>query len=232
MNSKHYACIGLAVYVAILAVVLPLVGVTPQPAVSQPQSHIIHIEYVKPEPPPKPKEKPKPKPKPKVKEAPKHEKLSTKDNTQQTQGKAEKSRTVNKRALFQQSKAGVDKPANIGNERAEQDTVLTASGKGNPRILNPEGTIEIDEGLQGRNIKGKLPEPDKTRVTKPGKVQIRVKVNKSGVVTEASFVPKGSTTQEAAAVEAARAAALNTVFTEGKAYFEGGVITYTFKQGL
>jgi outer membrane biosynthesis protein TonB len=82
---------------------------------------------VKPEPQPKPK--PKPAPVPKVKEAPRHENLSTRDNTQQVEGKAEETRTVNKRALFQMPKDGVDKEANAGNNRAKLDTVTSAQAR-------------------------------------------------------------------------------------------------------
>ena len=110
MESKHFAYIFSVLYVVMLAVAFRFVDITIRPK-EEPQSDIIYIEMVKPEPPPKPK----PKPRPKVKEAPRHERLAPRDNTQQASGKAEETRTVNQRALFKMSKSGVDKPANAGN---------------------------------------------------------------------------------------------------------------------
>ena len=65
MKSKHFAYIFTALYVVLLAVAFRFGEFSIRPK-EQPQSDIIYIEYVKPEPPPKPK----PKPAPKVKEAP------------------------------------------------------------------------------------------------------------------------------------------------------------------
>lgn len=226
MSSKIFGCICLALYVMLLVPSFVWVKVSITPT-DKPQSDIIYIEYAKPEPPEQPKPKPKPKPTQKVKEAPKHEKLAPKDNTQQTQGKAEKTRTVNQKALFQQSKGGVDKPADIGNEKAEQDTVLTASGIG--QGLNPFGTIELDEGLQGRGIVGEMPVPDNTHISRSGKIVVDVVVDNTGTVTSAKFQPKGSTVQDKAMVEAALSAARKARFAEGKAFDIGGRITYIFK---
>ncbi len=221
MNSKIYAFIFSALYVASLVVSFVCVSVPIEPA-EKSASDIIYIEYVKPEPPPPPK----PKPVPKVTQAPKHEKLAPKDNMQQTEGKAEETRTVNKRALFQQSKAGVDKAENIGNDRAKQDTVLTASGVG--RGLNPIGNVELDEGLQGRGIIGDLPAPSNANVTRSGKIVIRVVVDKTGKVLSATYEPKGSTIQDSKMVEDSQAAAKKTIFAEAEAYTQGGIITYKF----
>ena len=99
MESKHFAYIFTALYVVLLVVAFRFGEFAIRP-IEKPQSDIIYIEYVKPEPPPKPK----PKPAPKVKEAPRHEHLATKDNSQQAAGKAEETRTVNQRALFKMSK--------------------------------------------------------------------------------------------------------------------------------
>ena len=221
MSSKHFAYIFLALYVAILVAVFRLGELDIRPK-EQPQSDIIYIEYVKPEPP-----KPKPIPQPKVKEAPRHEKLAPRDNSQQAAGKAEETRTVNQRALFKMSKDGADKPANAGNPYAKQDTVTTASGTGGG--LNPIGNEMLDEGLQGRGLVGALPQPIYPAGNKGGKVIVRVAVNQAGVVTEASYEPKGSTTSDKALVDAAIAAARKARFTESKAFVQGGKITYVFR---
>ena len=221
MSSRHFAYIFSVLYVALLAVVFRFGELSIRPK-EQPQSDIIYIEYVKPEPP-----KPKPKPAPKVKEAPRHEKLAPRDNSQQAAGKAEETRTVNKRALFKMSKSGADKPANAGNPYAKQDTVATASGTGGG--LNPIGNEALDEGLQGRSLIGALPQPVYPAGNKGGKVVVRVAVNQAGVVTEAAYEPKGSTTSDKALIDAALAAARKARFTESKAFVQGGKITYLFR---
>ena len=223
MSSKHYAYIFSALYVLTLVLAFLYVEISYRPA-EKPQSDIIYIEMVKPDPP---KPKPKPAPVPKVKEAPRHEKLATQDNTQQASGKAEETRTVNQRALFKMSKSGADKPANAGNPYAKQDTVATAAGTGGG--LNPLGNEALDEGLQGRGLVGDLPQPIYPAGNKGGKVVVRVAVNQSGMVTEAAYEPKGSTTSDKALIDAAVAAARKARFTESRAFVQGGKITYLFR---
>ncbi|MBE6195031.1 MAG: TonB family protein [Rikenellaceae bacterium] len=222
MKSKHFAYIFTALYVVLLAVAFRFGEVSSRPN-EQPQSDIIYIEYVEPKPAPKPK----PQPLPKVKEAPRHENLAPRDNTQQASGKAEETRTVNQRALFKMSKDGADKPANAGNPYARQDTVTTAAGTGGG--LNPIGNDALDEGLQGRGLIGSLPQPIYPVGNKGGKVVVRVVVNQSGVVTEAAYEPKGSTTSDKALVDAALVAARKARFAEAQAYKQGGKITYIFR---
>ena len=222
MSSKHYAYIFSAVYVILLALVFRFGEFSIRPK-EQPQSDIIYIEYVKPQPP----SPPKPKSVPKVKEAPRHEKLAPRDNSQQTSGKTEETRTVNKRALFKMSKNGADKPANAGNPYARQDTVTTAAGTGGG--LNPVGNEALDEGLQGRGLIGTLPHPIYPAGNRGGKVVVRVTVNQSGEVTEVAYEPKGSTTSDKALVDAALAAARKARFAESKAFLQGGRITYVFR---
>lgn len=221
MESKHYAYIFTTLYVMVLLAVFLFVDVSTRPK-EMAASDIIYIEMVKEEPP-----RPKPKPTPKVKEAPRHENLAPRDNTQQASGKAEETRTVNQRALFKMSKDGADKPANAGNPYAKQDTVTTASGTGGG--LNPVGNDALDEGLQGRGLVGSLPQPIYPPGNDYGKVVVSVKVNKSGVVTEAAYQPIGSTLSKKAFVDAAIAAARKARFTESAAFVQGGTITYVFK---
>ena len=221
MKSTHFAYIFSVLYVVALAAAFYFVDIEIRPK-EEPQSDIIYIEMVKSEPPPKPK----PKPQPKVKEAPRHERLAPRDNTQQAEGKAEETRTVNQKALFKMAKSGVDKAANAGNPYAKKDTVATASGTGGG--LNPIGNDALDEGLQGRGLIGSLPQP-KYPGQNSGKVVVNVVVNQAGVVTEASYEPKGSTTNDKALVDAALVAARKARFTEAQAFKQGGKITYVFK---
>lgn len=214
----------MALYVVLLALAFHLVRITPTPPPA-PQSDIIYIEMEKPEPE-KPKEKPKPKPKPvqKVKEAPRHEKLAEKDNSQQVSGKAEETRTINPKTKFKMPKPGNDKPTDMMSNRGKQDTVITASGMGGG--ANSLGNIELDEGLQGRGLVGSLPKPPITNVTMSGKVVVSVTVDQTGKVTNASFVLKGSTIQDKKLVDDVLKAARKARFAESKAFTQGGLITY------
>ena len=223
MSSKHFAYLFSALYVAVLFCAFRFGQFEIRPS-EKPQSDIIYIEYVETPPPPKPK----PQPQPKIKEAPRHENLAPRDNSQQVSGEAEETRTVNQRALFKMSKDGVDKPDNAGNPYAKQDTVTKASGKGGG--LNPIGNEALDEGLQGRGLVGSLPQPVYPAGNKRGvfKVVVKVVVNQNGVVTDASYEQKGSTTNDKAIVDAALAAARKARFTESKAFSQGGKITYVF----
>jgi len=58
---------------------------------------------------------------------------------------------------------------------------------------------------------------------------VYVKVNQAGQVIEASYIQKGSTTNDKALVDAALAAARKARFTESKTIVEGGRITYLFR---
>lgn len=221
MSSKGFAYIFLTLYVVAVVGVLLFGKVDPNPKM-RPESDIIYIEMVEPTPP-RPVKQPMPE---RRKEAPRHENLAPKDNTQQVSGEAEETRTVNKRALFKMSKDGVDKPTNAGNPYAKKDTVTTASGTGGG--LNPIGNDALDEGLQGRGLVGNLPQPLYPPGNKGGKVVVKVTVNQSGVVVDAAYEPKGSTTSDNELVNAALTAARKARFTESKAFVQGGRITYVF----
>ena len=67
--------------------------------------------------------------------------------------------------------------------------------------------------MQGRGLVGDLPKPSYPG-SKSGKVIVRVTVDASGRVTSAAYEPKGSTTDAAELVEAAKAAARKARFTE------------------
>ncbi|MDY2876001.1 MAG: TonB family protein, partial [Alistipes senegalensis] len=86
----------------------------------------------------------------------------------------------------------------------------------------------LDQGLKGRGLVGDLPRPSYPG-SKSGKVVIRVTVDAKGRVTGASYEPKGSTTDAAELIEAAKAAARKARFTESRAAVQGGTITYIFR---
>ena len=140
-------------------------------------------------------------------------------------GKDETTQTPNPRALFNMNKGGADEPDNAGNPRApEGEDKASGTGPG----LNPDGLDQLDQGLQGRGLVGDLPKPSYPG-SKSGKVIVRVTVDASGRVTSAAYEPKGSTTDAAELVEAAKAAARKARFTESRAAVQGGTITYVFR---
>ena len=122
--------------------------------------------------------------------------------------------------------APVEQTAQVaGNPRAPQgEDKASGTGPG----LNPDGLDQLDQGLKGRGLVGDLPRPSYPG-SKSGKVVIRVTVDAKGRVTGASYEPKGSTTDAAELIEAAKAAARKARFTESRAAVQGGTITYIFR---
>lgn len=154
-----------------------------------------------------------------------HAEVDAQEQTAEAKGEAEETRTVNQRALFRQSAGGVDEPENVGNPQAAEAEEESASGSG--RGLAPEGSDQLDRGLQGRGLVGALPKPRYTGSAE-GKVVIRVTVDRTGRVTAATYEPKGSTISNDDLIREATQAALKARFTESQSYIQGGTITYIF----
>ena len=154
-----------------------------------------------------------------------HDVVAPVEQTSQVAGKDPVTQTPNPKALFRMNKGGADEPDNAGNPRApEGEDKASGDGPG----LNPDGLDQLDQGLQGRGLVGNLPKPSYPG-SKSGKVVIRVTVDAKGKVTGASYEPKGSTTDAAELVGAAKSAALKARFTESRATLQGGTITYVFR---
>ena len=234
MNSKIYACIFSVVYVALIVVALLLVVFEPRPMAMQ-QHDVMYIEFIEPESPPEPpkvvRETPKvapPVPNSRQKETPPHEVPAPEEITQQSSGPAEETRTVKQRALLQMPTVGTDKPADVGNEMAKQDTVASATGKGQGLSQYGDVAAKVDAGLQGRGC-DYLPRPSYPSGYKYGKVVVRVIVNTEGKVVSAVPTAEGGGTSDAELWNAAQKAALKARFKpiEGLGD-QGGTITYEF----
>lgn len=214
-RPKLYGGVAAALYGVVLAATLLLVYL---PVEHKENTSAMVIEFV---------EEPKPAPKPKVTtQAPRHENLSTNQNTQQVTGKDEVTQTVNPRAIFKSNKGGADQPEDVGNPYAKQAEDNRANGDGGG--LNSMGNDQLDEGLRGRGLIGSLPVPAYPGNVS-GKIVIRVTVDQHGKVTNATYEPKGSTSSDAGLISAAIAAAKRAQFTESRSYMQGGTITYNFK---
>ena len=202
-NPRRWAAFAAAVYCVLLAGSFALVSFDVSQAVEKPGDTIL-VDFTEPRV---------------------HDVAAPVEQTAQVAGKDEVTQTPNPKALFKMNKGGADEPDNAGNPRAPQgEDKASGTGPG----LNPDGLDQLDQGLKGRGLVGDLPRPSYPG-SKSGKVVIRVTVDAKGRVTGASYEPKGSTTDAAELIEAAKAAARKARFTESRAAVQGGTITYIFR---
>lgn len=221
MSSRYYAILATILYgVGIaLAMLYGVIYIEPKP-IKEAELFVEFIETV-----PEVSTESMTSPSPDMAE--KHQVVAEQDSSQQTEGAAPKTQTVNPRALFKMNQGGVDNAENSGNPYAQQSEEDSSSGRDSG--LNPVGTEALDEGLQGRGLVGTLPMPAYPAGNRGGKVVVRVAVDREGKVTAATYEPKGSTTSDSSLVEAAIEAAKRARFTESAAFVQGGTITYIFK---
>jgi len=213
-RPKLYGGVAAAIYLVLVAALMFLVYL-PLKVIENPPMEIVLVEQ--PRQPQRPVV---------TTQAPRHQNLSTRDNTQQVTGTDQKTQTVNRRAIFHSNKGGVDEPEDLGNPTARQGDENLASGDGGG--LNPIGNDQLDEGLRGRGLAGNLPVPSYPGNVS-GKIVVRVAVDQHGRVTQAAYEPKGSTSSDAALIAAAIEAAKRARFTESRSFVQGGTITYNFK---
>ena len=204
-NPRRWATVATAVYALLLIGSFALVSFDFRQIHDKP-GDTITIDFTEPPAPEPPKPRVRTATEPRV-----HDRTAPVEQTAQVSGKDETTQTPNPRALFNMNKGGADEPDNAGNPRApEGEDKASGTGPG----LNPDGLDQLDQGLQGRGLVGDLPKPS---------------VDAKGKVTGASYEPKGSTTDAAELVEAAKAAARKARFTESRAAVQGGTITYVFR---
>ena len=217
-KPRRWAAIVLALYALALAVSFAFVSFDFR--VTQKPGDVILIDLTEPPAPEPPKPVVKPAPEPRM-----HDAAAPVEQTAQVAGRDAVTQTPNPRAMFRMNKGGADAPDNAGNPHApEGEDKASGTGPG----LNPDGLDQLDRGLQGRGLVGDLPKPAYPG-SKSGKVVVRVTVGPKGDVTSAAYEPKGSTTDAAELVEAAKAAARKARFTESRAAVQGGTITYIFR---
>ena len=204
---RRWATVALLIYGGALAVLFLTVGIE-RPADAP--SEAIEVELA-------PAPEPEPRLAPKIPEPQMHDEPAAEEQNNPARGEAPRTQTVNPRALFRQSQSGPDEPENAGNPRASRAEEDAASGRGTGS--SPEGS---DRGLVGA-----LPKP-RYSANESGKVVIRVTVDRTGKVTDATYEPKGSTISNPELIEEARKAALQARFTESRSFVQGGTITYLF----
>ena len=214
-KPKLYGGVAAAIYTVVVAALMFMVYI-PLKVIERPPMEIVLVEQ-----PPRQPQRPVV-----TTQAPRHQNLSTKDNTQQVTGTDQKTQTVNRRAIFHSNTGGVDEPEDLGNPTARDGDENLASGDGGG--LNPIGNDQLDEGLRGRGLVGNLPKPSYPGNVS-GKIVVRVAVDQHGKVTSAAYEPKGSTSSDAALIAAAIEAAKRARFTESRSFVQGGTITYNFR---
>ena len=105
---------------------------------------------------------------------------------------------------------------------------------GDPNSSNRTGSGLGDKGnsfsLAGRSLIGTLPKPDYS-IQEEGIVVVKIRVDRNGNVTEASWQQKGSTTTNKTLRDAALIAAKKAKFNKNPdaAYAQEGTITYHFE---
>ena len=212
---RRWATVALLIYGGALAVLFLTVGIE-RPADAP--SAAIEVELA-------PAPEPEPRPAPKIPEPQMHDEPAAEEENNPARGEAPRTQTVNPRALFRQSQSGPAEPENAGNPRASRAEEDATRGRGTGS--SPEGSDQLDKGLQGRGLVGALPKP-RYSANESGKVVIRVTVDRTGKVTDATYEPKGSTISNPELIEEARKAALQARFTESRSFVQGGTITYLF----
>ncbi len=218
-NPRRWATVATAVYALLLIGSFALVSFDFRQIHDKP-GDTITIDFTEPPAPEPPKPRVRTATEPRV-----HDRTAPVEQTAQVSGKDETTQTPNPRALFNMNKGGADEPDNAGNPRApEGEDKASGTGPG----LNPDGLDQLDQGLAGARTGGR---PAQTFVPRFEERQgDRPRDGRCfGRVTSAAYEPKGSTTDAAELVEAAKAAARKARFTESRAAVQGGTITYVFR---
>ncbi len=142
----------------------------------------------------------------------------------------EKPPQVNERALYK-GRANTDETS--GSEGITEGDGNQGSITGSPDSDNyvdglSSGQGGVDFSLKGRNPES-LPKPD-YNVQEAGKVVVKIRVNREGIVTYAEAGAQGTNTLNKELLDAARKAALKARFnpSPADAYTQHGTITYHF----
>ena len=157
--------------------------------------------------------------------APAHVEMAQREQSAQTEGKAEKTETINPNALFKPV-AGNSEPVATGNRLAPDGEEERHKGEGVG--YNLQGSDQLDAGLQGRGLREGLPKPS-TRYNTAGRVVVYVTIDSKGDVLTAKVDLDGTTTSDETLRRLAVEAALKAKFKPSERTAQGGRITYDFK---
>ncbi len=147
------------------------------------------------------------------------------EQSMQTEGKAEKTETLNPNALFKPV-AGNSEEVPTGNRLAPDGQSESNRGEGSG--YNLQGSDQLDAGLQGRGLREGLPKPS-TRYNSAGRVVVYVTIDSNGDVLTAKVDLDGTTTSDETLRRLAVDAAKKAKFKPSQRTAQGGRITYDFK---
>lgn len=157
--------------------------------------------------------------------APAHVEKAKREQSVQTEGKAEKTQTVNPNALFKPITGNSEEVA-TGNRLAPDGERESHKGEGSG--YNLQGTDQLDAGLQGRGLREGLPKPS-THYNTAGRVVVYVTIDSNGNVLTAKVDLDGTTTSDETLRRLAVEAARKAKFKPSQRTEQGGRITYDFK---
>lgn len=158
--------------------------------------------------------------------APAHIEKATTEQSVQTEGKAERTETINPNALFKPTTGNTQEQLAEGNRLAAEGEREINRGEGTG--YNLQGTDQLDAGLQGRGLREGLPKPSK-RYNTAGRVVVFVTIDSDGNVLTAKVDLDGTTTSDETLRRLAIEAATKAKFKPSQRTAQGGRITYDFK---
>ncbi|MFA7034373.1 MAG: hypothetical protein WC166_06950 [Bacteroidales bacterium] len=135
---------------------------------------------------------------------------------------------INKRALFPAADNGKKKDT-LAAQTSDRITDALAAGHSNGNTATGDTDGQPSAKVAGRSVMGSLPLPGYA-VQKSGRVVVRITVNRDGKVTTAIPGYQGTTVTDKTLWEAAKAAALKSVFnvSQSAPLSQEGTITYIF----
>lgn len=158
--------------------------------------------------------------------APAHVDEASTETSNQTEGAAEVTQTVNPNALFRPVVGTSSEEVAVGNRLAPDGPEESHHGEGSG--YNLQGTDQLDAGLQGRGLREGLPRPS-TNYNTAGTVVVYVTIDSEGNVTNAEVDLSGTTTSDATLRRLAVEAARRAKFRPSSRTEQGGRITYNFR---
>lgn len=225
ITSRRLAAIITIVVMVVGGLLLRLVSYdVPIKEHSEPPLEIEFIEESVPEPP-KPVRQQSAPTDVRRDRAPAHVEKAKREQSVQTEGKAEKTQTVNPNALFKPITGNSEEVA-TGNRLAPDGERESHKGEGSG--YNLQGTDQLDAGLQGRGLREGLPKPS-THYNTAGRVVVYVTIDSNGNVLTAKVDLDGTTTSDETLRRLAVEAARKAKFKPSQRTEQGGRITYDFK---
>lgn len=226
-HTSKYVALGVTVVVVgIIATMLSFIRIEVVPVVhDEPPLEIILEEELDGETPRRPRQQSAPTDQ-RRDLAPAHVDEARTETSNQTEGAAEVTQTVNPNALFRPVVGNSSEQVAVGNRLAPDGPEESHRGEGSG--YNLQGTDQLDAGLQGRGLREGLPRPS-TNYNTAGTVVVYVTIDSEGNVTNAEVDLAGTTTSDATLRRLAVEAARRAKFRPSSRTEQGGRITYNFR---